>query len=445
VFRKSTRLIAAAIASSLLLAACSSGGATPTPATTPAATPAATTAATSAASVAPTVNDITATLTTYNWGSADEAKAYTAAFDRLKTTYPNVTVKDNVVPVTSWADYADALAKEVAAGNPPDIINIAIEGVRLAVSEGLLKPLDDYIAQDADAQALVNSIPKSQLDAYRVDGKLYLIPYNSQTMVVYYNPKIFDAKGVAYPKAGWTRDQFLAAAKATTGGGIYGFGQAPYFFQTSPWWFTNGASPVSADLTKPTLTDPRVIDAVQFVGDMINKYKVAPSPAGLDVWDMFAHGKLAMVGAGRWVLSGWKSAGFSDYAAVPWPSNGASTTVFGGAGWGISAASKNPALAWAAIKQLIGPKTQSDLANIGQGIPVLPSVAAGSDYQNSSSVAQLLFDQSNNNARAVTAPVFYNDLERIMMGAITKVEAGEATASDALTAAQTALVSTIGG
>ena len=87
--------------------------------------------------------DVTANLTTYNWGNPQEAQAYAAAFERFKKIYPNVTVQDNIAPVSSWSDYADKLFTEIAAGNAPDIINIAIEGVRLAVSKGLLMPLDD--------------------------------------------------------------------------------------------------------------------------------------------------------------------------------------------------------------------------------------------------------------------------------------------------------------
>ena len=96
--------------------------------------------------------DIAATLTTYNWGNPDEARAYSDAFGRFKAAYPNVTVADNIAPVSSWSDYADKLVTQIAGGNSPDIINIAIEGVRLAVNKGLLLPLDDLIAADPDAQ-----------------------------------------------------------------------------------------------------------------------------------------------------------------------------------------------------------------------------------------------------------------------------------------------------
>jgi multiple sugar transport system substrate-binding protein len=386
--------------------------------------------------------DIEATLTTYNWGSPEEGEVYAAAFDRLTEMFPNVTVEDNVVPVTSWADYADQLARQVAAGNPPDIINIAIEGVRLAVANDLLVPLTECVAGDETLQGIVAEIPPAILEAMTVDGELYLLPYNWQTMVVYYNPKLFDEKGVAYPEAGWTRDEFLETAIAMTDDDTFGFGQAQWFFQTSPWWLINGASPVSGDLSTPTLTDPAFVEGVQFVGDLINLHKVAPSPIGTDVWDLFANGRLAMTGAGRWVINGWNAAGFDDYEAVPWPVNETGDTVFGTAGWGISSQSPNPELACEAIKQLSSEETIAGLAAIGQGLPVLPSVAASPEYQDSSRVAQLLWEQKDN-AKPVSAPAFFNDLERTTMRAVERVFSGEVTAEEALTEAQAELESAL--
>ena len=81
--------------------------------------------------------DTTATLTTYNWGNPDEARAYADAFGRFNATYPNVTVVDNIAPVSSWSDYADKLDTD-RRRQSPDIINIAIEGLRLGVNKGLL-------------------------------------------------------------------------------------------------------------------------------------------------------------------------------------------------------------------------------------------------------------------------------------------------------------------
>jgi len=48
------------------------------------------------------------------------------------------------------------------------------------------------------------------------DGHLYGLPWIAQPVVVFYNKALFDAAKLEYPKAGWTWDDFLAAAKALT-------------------------------------------------------------------------------------------------------------------------------------------------------------------------------------------------------------------------------------
>src|SRR2546423_9681176 len=120
----------------------------------------------------PPAKDKSGALTTYNWGNPDEAKVYADAFARFKQRYPNVAVTDNIAPVSSWADYADKLLAQVAGGKPPDIINIAIEGVQLAAAKGLLMPLNDYLKNDPDGAKLLADIPKVLLDSLSVDGKL---------------------------------------------------------------------------------------------------------------------------------------------------------------------------------------------------------------------------------------------------------------------------------
>ena len=70
-------------------------------------------------------------LTVYNWGSADEAKVYDSVFTEFGAAN-GVTVEDNVVPVNAWGDYVSKLATQVASGNSPDLLNMAMEGTRLS-------------------------------------------------------------------------------------------------------------------------------------------------------------------------------------------------------------------------------------------------------------------------------------------------------------------------
>ena len=85
--------------------------------------------------------DTTATLTIFDFGGDADKKIYADAHARFKQKYPNVTINDNFTPVTTWSEYSNKITTQVAGGQSPDIINIAIEGARLLVKKGLLQPL----------------------------------------------------------------------------------------------------------------------------------------------------------------------------------------------------------------------------------------------------------------------------------------------------------------
>lgn len=360
--------------------------------------------------------DIAASLTTYNWGNPEEAEAYSAAFNRFKQIYPNVTVADNIAPVSSWSDYADKLVTQIAGGNPPDIINIAIEGLRLSASKDLLLPLDDFINADPEAKALVDKIPARLKEGMSVDGKLYEIPNGTQTMVIHYNTKIFKDAGVEPPSPDWTWDDFLATAKKLTSGEgdskIYGFGLPWFNFAFHPWWLTNGTYPVTEDYAHSNLNHPKMIEAAKFVHSLVHEHGVSPDPIGLNVFDQFAAGRFAMTAAGRWPVTGWVAGGFTDFDVVLWPKKETQTTVFGVGGWGISPQSKNPDLAFQAIKELISIETVRELVAIGQQIPMYEEVAKDPVFLAAPKSAPVLFEALTK-ARAVAAPVFFNSLDRI--------------------------------
>ena len=386
-------------------------------------------------------------LTTYNWGNPDEAKAYAAAFARFSKAFPNVTVEDKNIPLKTWSDYADGLVTQIAGGNVPDIINIAIEGVQLAVSKGLLEPLDAMIAASPKAKELLAKIPHQLKDALTVDGKLYEIPNGWQCMVIHYNKKVFDAAGVPYPKADWTWDDFLATCKKLTKGEgakkVYGYGMPWFNFAHYPWFLTNGTYPVSNDMKASNLAYPKMIDAAQFLNDMVHVHGVSPDPIGLNVFDQFSNGSLGMISAGRWPVAGWVKAGFNTFDVAPWPKKAASDTVFGCAGWGISPQSKNKQAAFDAILELISPSTQSELMNIGQQIPMYADAAKEASFLAAPPNAKLFYDVIDH-TRPVAAPKYFSQLDRILARAMDTAIAKGADVKAVFAAADAELTQAIG-
>lgn len=380
------------------------------------------------------------TIDVFNFGNADEGKVYDTVFGKFSQRHAGVTINHTNVPVPSWADYVTKLATQTAGGNPPDLVNLAIEGTQQAVSRNLLAPLTPHLDSSPVAD-LVKKMPPGLIDAFTVGGNLYQLPTGWQTMAVFYNPEIFAAAGVAEPEPDWTWDDFLEKATALTGGDVMGFALTWGFFQLHPWWLTNDARAVTDDLSAPNLTAAGFVEAVQFIHDLIRVHKVSPDPSSVDLYSQFAAGRFAMIGTGRYSLPGWSKDGFTSYKAVPWPQRKVRATVIGAGGWGISEKAEDKDLCWKLIEDIINESTMRELAALGQQIPAV----ASADHQSgdaSRDAAQTVLNGLLNDCVPIAAPTFYDTLETVTMRHLQAIVAGEegveeglAKANDEVTAA----------
>jgi multiple sugar transport system substrate-binding protein len=393
------------------------------------------------------------------WDNTTETRAgWEAHVARFNEQFPDITVNLIGVPGTIWADYLNGTATLIAGGETPDIIWVATEGVRFLVDLDLMLPLDDMIAEEGDAlDEYFDDIAPSLLDGFRIEDQLYFLPYSWNNMVIYYNKNMFDAAGLEYPSDDWTRDDFLAAAQALSadndGDGNndqYGFsGSGGSMFFTLPWVFANGVDIVSEDFCAPNLTDPGVMEAVQFIHDMIYEYQVAPAPGTITNTEIqFINGEIGMFGAGRWTTGGMYREGFEDYDIAPWPGNPDQTTEYGVDGFGIFQTSENVPAAWEFLKYMSSADVQEGLiASVDSGsplgnIPALRSVAEQMS-QFPPENYEIFYGSLDGNVRSVTAPPRFNELESIFIRYVDLVLANEMTVEDAMNAAQTELMSVV--
>lgn len=413
-----------------LLAACGAAPAAPNAATSGA-------AGSTAAVGGPPPSDITATITIFDFGGDAEKKIYGDAAARFKQRYPNVTVVDNFTPVNdSWSSYADKITTQIAGGQSPDIINVAIEGTRLLVKQGLLAPVDEYVAQGG--QELMADVAQPLIDAFKVDGKLWQMPHAWNNMVIYYNTKMFQDAKIDPPKPDWTWDDFLETAKKLTSTSgpdqVFGFGIPSFNFGLQPWFLTNGTSPLTADWTQSNLNDPKMLESITFVRDLVQVHKVSPAVEGTDPANLFATGKVAMTGFGHWPIQNFIASNFRDFDVQYWPRKAAPTTVYGVGGWGIGAGSANKALAWELIKELSGKQTSQAIADAGAAIPGLRSVAATESFLKFPANSKIFYE-SLNDAKAVPSPANFNEVESIFMRYYTEIMSGSTTPEEGLKAA----------
>jgi multiple sugar transport system substrate-binding protein len=220
-------------------------------------------------------------------------------------------------------------------------------------------------------------------------------------------------------------------------------------FFTLPWVFANGTNVVTEDFCAPNVTDPGVIEAIQFIHDMVYESKVAPAPGTLTNTEIqFINGEVAMFGAGRWATGGMYREGFTDYDIAPWPGNPDQTTEYGVDGFGIFRTSENVPASWEFLKYMSSAGVQEGLvASVDSGSPLgnIPALRSVADQlsQFPPDNYEIFYGSLDGNVQLVTSPPRFNELESIFIRYVDLVMANEMSVEDAMNAAQTELTSVV--
>jgi multiple sugar transport system substrate-binding protein len=115
--------------------------------------------------------DTKATLTISNWGDPVDKAVYDEVAKRFQQRYPNVKVKNNFTPITTWSEYVNKLTTQVASGDAPDVINMGLEGVQLGMDKRLFASLDGYLKRDPAGKNLSADIDPRLVSGFQKDGQ----------------------------------------------------------------------------------------------------------------------------------------------------------------------------------------------------------------------------------------------------------------------------------
>lgn len=394
----------------------------------------------------------------WNWGTAAEAQNQKIA-DAFMAANEGVEVDLTPVSGENWGSYYANVATLIASGERPDLMIISGEGAEFVAANDLVVPIDDYLADDPDAPAIIDDIAPGLLDGFKVGGETLTLPNAWNNMVIYYNTDVFAAAGLPAPEADWTWDDFRATAAALTqdtdGDGTtdqYGFTWASneIFPGIMPWVANSGGNLTSDDRCEATVDTPEVTEALTFLNGLITD-GIAPAPMPMsDVFTRFQNGQVAMFGAGRWPLVTFVPAGFTSFDIQLYPTGKDYRTVFGGAGYPILTSAENPDLAWEFQKFTVSEEIQQQYVGSsdtpGDGIPALRSVAAtiaeqGVPPQNT----DLFYDSIDTYDTLVPypAPAKYSDFESTVLRNLQLIFAGESSVEDGLATMQSDLDSIV--
>lgn len=364
-----------------------------------------------------------------------ELEATIAAFEE---THPNINIE---YETAGWDSYFTKLQTLIASRRAPDTFELNYENFVAYASKGALHDLSGLIDADSDFDESVFN--KTALDAFQYDDKQYGLVESFSNVVLFYNKELFDKAGLDYPQPDWTWEDELQAAQALTdsSAGVWGTYSPIQFWEFYKTIAQNGGTIFNADKTEVLINSPENVEALTWMVDKVDRYKVTPTQiqmGGQDPESLFKAGKIGMLRTGIWMFGSFAGAPFEWDIALE-PGNVQKAHHFFANGVAVSDNSKNKAEAYEWIKFL----TSSEAAvetRIAAGWE-LPAVIR-KDYiegyltQDKPESREVVFQALDT---AVVPPVIehWNQLTDVVGQELEQVTLGNLTAEEALNRAKT--------
>ncbi|MGH7187630.1 MAG: ABC transporter substrate-binding protein [Acetobacteraceae bacterium] len=284
----------------------------------------------------------TNTISFLTWNLIDAAEVVHSWIAAFKAANPGAEVEwlDKKGP-----DIPPFYQTQLAAGTPPDIIDIQGGLWDEYAAEGALLDLTPYLAKQPDVKARFN---QDYLGNWVYGGHNYMLPFYISKTLLFYNRKRFAAVGLSEPAA--TFDGLMEQAKKLGGAQNSGFLTLNFDWLYWPLFKVNGIDLLTPDLKHTAFDTDATVALVERLAAATKDGAIDPiswTGRWVEPLGAFASGRIGMLnahspayyfikGQAPWVNQetlgvGW----FPGYWSVP-----------NSHGLGISKGSKNPELAW---------------------------------------------------------------------------------------------------
>ncbi|MEX1171369.1 MAG: sugar ABC transporter substrate-binding protein [Chloroflexota bacterium] len=421
--RQPTRTLVAALATTLLVVACTGATSPPTE------SPAGSTAPATAAPTATPAEPVTITYFTFS-AAPDHLEDLDAIVQAFEQKNPNISIE---VQTAAYADYFTKLQTQVAGGIAPDTFELNYENSVAYANSGALLDLSPLSAADVDFDSTVY-YPRAH-EVFQADGKQFGVPEQFSVVLLFYNKDLFDAAGVEYPNPSWTwADERAAAEKLTDpANGIWGHFQPIQFFEFYKVLAQNGGSFFSADQTRATFNDAKGVEAASWLIDKVGKTMPGDAFGPDQDSALFKSGKLAMWHTGIWLFPSLMEAPFAWDVSVE-PGNVRKAHHFFANAVVASATTEHPAEAWAWLRFLTSsPEAVKVRVDASWELAAVSDQSLFAPYlsQSPPDNREAVFDALSD---IVTPPVIeqQSQMQDIVTQALEKARLGQMSVQDAL-------------
>lgn len=397
--------------------------------------------------------DIEGSIRYFTW-TEEQVDGINESIQAFNKEYPNIKVDLQTAP---WDQYWSKMQTEIAGGTCADVFMNQTWYFKTLQESGAAEPLTPLIERDGYSMEGHN---QKVIDIYTEADTLYAMPQDWDCECIVYNKDLFDKYDVPYPDETlqWNPTDggsFLELAQKMTidknGKNVTEEGFDPdnivsygFLVQNSNnacYW--NFIAMNGGDVNK--YDDPKTVEAMQFLQDLMFKYKVAPQMASVQSMGadaMFASGNVAMYTTGNWVLSTLgKTCGFDwQTALLPEGPEGRCTLV-NGIGQSVYSKSKNKEAAWEFVKWLGSDGHQEIMGSTGTVFPSKNDYWDNYiDYWSGKGVDASPFREMFDVAEVYTAPMvphwneknaaITKNVDLLLMDKINAQEMGDAIAAE---------------
>ncbi|WP_210769385.1 extracellular solute-binding protein [Occultella kanbiaonis] len=314
-------------------------------------------------------------------GTSQDAAARQSLVDAFTEAHPDIRVRIQAIQGNDWGDFFSKILTMIAAGTPPDVVNVATEGTQLFASR-MAEPLDAYVMRDAaELQEYFDDVHPTLLEAFMYEGSLFQLPTDFNAANMYLNTEALDSAGLERPPDDWTKDDFtdlLRAMRATNADDF-----VPYFWTNRlfgglvPWLYVNDTSFLTETKApggawfwdrfypgeqrsggyrwlESNAEDPLVAESVEYLRELVAEgLGTRPEEGGGGALvGLFASGRIGTTPAGGYWAQGLHEAGMDPdgFDVQFFPRWRTQRHQFGAAGYAIMATSERKDAAWEWVK-----------------------------------------------------------------------------------------------
>lgn len=316
-------------------------------------------------------------------GSKQESDLATSLVKKFEKLHPNIRI--TVEPVAGMG-YDAKLVMQSAAETLPDVVWLCDTLVPTFIEYKIVKDLTPFIDEDSDFD-VGDIYPKMLKTGMDRDGRVYMLPRDLGTVVMFYNRTLFRRAGLPDPEPDWTHKEFLEMAKKLTvrdkDGRVvqYGF-MADYTWWATyvPWVVSAGGNIISEDGKRSALSTPESLRGLHSLIGLVTVHEVAlpPNrPITIPGVDPFAAGKVAMRPQVCPQIPFFRASMKQfDWDIQVLPAGPVRrVNGMGASGYGMSRNTKHAKEAWEFLKFIVSPEGQKVFAESGSAVPVLKSMA----------------------------------------------------------------------